>query len=131
MSESGTERIAIETALWLEALLFGGTAEELVKMSLTGRVQLISSRVQLDKRIQVLRERLDFSEAALDQVRRFVEDQVEIVELGEAPAAGIPENLPPILRAARIGSAHAIATTDRSNLLSLETFEGIPIVSMA
>ena len=42
MSESGTERIAIETALWLEALLFGGTAEELVKMSLTSRVQLIS-----------------------------------------------------------------------------------------
>ena len=29
MSETEGERIAIETAIWLEALLFGGSAEEL------------------------------------------------------------------------------------------------------
>ncbi len=131
MSTQEGERIAIETAIWLEALLFGGSAEELIKMSLTGRVRLVGTEVQITRLLEVLRDRLGFSEAALREVRGFVEDQVEIVTPGPQPAAGVLEPLPPILQAARHGSVTAIATTGRSSLLSLESFEGIPIVSMA
>lgn len=131
MSETEGERIAIETAIWLEALLFGGSAEELVKMAMTGRVRLVCSEAQIDRLLAVLRDRLQFSATALAEVRILVEDLVELVVPAALPAAGVPEDLPPILYTARVGAVSAIATTGRSNLLALESFEGIPIVSMA
>ena len=118
------EVIAIDTGIWLEGLLYGGSAEELVKMAVTGRVNLISSEGLLDKLARTLERRLGFSEAAIDQVRQFVRECTIMVDDGDVDFEG-PH---PVLELAHRAGATAIATTDNSELLRRKTYLGIPIV---
>ena len=124
------DRIAVEAAVWLEALLYGGPAEELVKMGLTGRIHIISTDLEVERLLAALCRRLGFSEAAAAEVRTFIEDCAEILPVVTPPAAGQPDETPSILQAARAAEVNAIATTGRSRLLELGDFEGIPIVSV-
>ena len=125
------EKIAVDTAIWLEALLYGGSAEELIKMAITHKVELIMTEPQFDDLAQALSNSLQFSVEAIAQVRRFIEECAEILP-GRAlqPASGAHE-LPEILHLARESDASAIATTERSILVQMGDFEGIPIVVVA
>jgi predicted nucleic acid-binding protein len=125
------DKIAVDTAIWLKALLFGGSAEELIKMSLTGKVEVLTTDVQFADLARVLSERLGFSETAIAEVRIFMESATTLVEAPALPAAGPGENLSPLLRVARESQVSAIATCDRSKLMGMNEFEGIPIVTVS
>lgn len=130
-SEAGeTDLIAIDTGVWLQGLLFGGTAEDLVRMAVIESVRLVTSERLLRDLAEVLAAPLAFSAAAIDEVLRFVRDCTLVIDDDEeARVQG--DGAPALLRVARRAQASAIATTERSPLLALRAFDGIPIVAVA
>ncbi len=128
------DKIAVDTSIWLKALLFGGSAEELIKMSLTGKVEVLTTDIQFADLALVLREKLGFSATAIAEVKLFMESATTIIKTSDEPAAGPAAGpggvLSPLLRAARESQVNAIATSERSKLMGLDEFEGIPIVTV-
>lgn len=125
------DKIAVDTAIWLKALLFGGSAEELIKMAVTGKVEILTTEAQFEDLKQVLQNRLNFSDTAVAEVRTFMETATTLVKTPEEPAAGPGERLSPLLRAARHSKVSAIATSDGARFAGIEDFEGIPIVTVS
>ena len=125
------DRIAVDTSIWLKALLFGGSAEELINLALTGKVEILTTETQFADLANILSHRLKFSETSIAEVRKFIESVATIVRVATEPAAGPGDEMSTLLRAARDSQATAIATSDNSKLNSLEEFEGIPIVTVS
>ncbi|MFT7617562.1 MAG: putative PIN family toxin of toxin-antitoxin system [Planctomycetota bacterium] len=125
------DRIALDTSLWLKALLFGGSAEELINLAMTGKVEILTTETQFTDLARVLSQRLDFSETAIAEVRNFIASVASIVTVTTEPAAGPGDEMSTLLRAARDSKATAIATSDSSKLNGLKEFEGIPIVTVS
>ena len=128
---SPVDRIAVDISIWLRALFFGGSAEELIKMALTGKVEILTTEVQFDHLAAVLRQKLGFSEAAIGEVRRFMESATTLLPSPAAPATGPAADISPLLQAARDSQASAIATSHASKLMGMADFEGIPIVTVS
>ena len=134
------EVLAVDNGIWLAGLVYGGSAEELIKLGITGRVSLVTCESLLEELVQILRDVLLFSEAAIEQVRVFIDECAEILrDVGSVahlnghravPAAG-PFLQHPVLELATRSQATAIATTERSPLTSLGDWQGIPIIPMA
>ncbi len=125
------DKIAVDISIWLRALFFGGAAEELIKMALTGKVEILTTEAQFDDLATVLRQRLGFSEAAIGEVRRFVENATTLLPSPAVPASGPAADISPLLQAARDSRASAIATSHASKLMGMADFEGIPIVTVS
>ena len=129
MSDVGEgETIAVDTAIWLDGLLFGGSSEELVKLGMTGRVRLVTSEILLGELADVLQRKLGYSDAAVREVLRFIREVAEVHDdlLDAAPAAGVPRGA--VLDIARRAGATCVATTDGSALAPLDIHDGIPII---
>ncbi len=125
------DRIAVDTAIWLKALLFGGSAEELIKMAVTGKVEILTTEAQFEDLKRVLQDRLNFSDTAVAEIREFMESATTLVKTPEEPAAGPGERLSPLLQAARLSNVSAIATSDGARFMGIQDFEGIPIVTVS
>ena len=72
--------VVVGARIWLTGLMFGGVAEELLKTGISRRQRLLTTERSVQELTVVLRDRLGFSEPALDQVRQFVNDCAEIVD---------------------------------------------------
>ena len=120
--------VAVDNGIWLDALFFGGSSEDLVRLAIMGRVRLLTSETLLAQLGLVLARRLAFSEPAVAQVFRFVRECSDV--LPDAGANG-SEAVHPTLEVASRGQATAIVITQRSRLSHLGEFQGIPIVSMS
>ncbi len=79
MKKSPTDIIVLDTDVWIDALLYGGAGEELVRMALGQGVTLVTSDTLVDDLIIQLRDRLGFSVNALHQARRFVVDCAQVI----------------------------------------------------
>jgi putative PIN family toxin of toxin-antitoxin system len=124
------ERVAVDTGVWLDGMLRGGTAGELVRMAISRRIQLVTSEALLEELVHAVRTRLDFSEKAAAQLRHMVRECALMV-----PPAVAADDAPPdrdtVLEVARRAGATAIATVHRPDLLKLGSYFGIPIVEIA
>lgn len=122
---SDGETIVVDTAVWMDALLFGASSEELVKLGVTGRVRLISSELLLGELADVLQRGLDYSDAAVREVLRFVRDTAHVIDDLDVPAAGISHNI--VFSVARQAGATCVATTEGSRLPPTD----IPVFTIA
>lgn len=131
------DRIAVDTGVWLEGLIFGGAAEDLVKGAVLGRVTLLTSEPLLAELVGVLRRDFEFSETAATQLARWVREVSEVVHHAAMVEAGAEADLngsapdcgaAAVLRAAERGGATAIATTHRRAHAALQDHGGIPVV---
>ncbi|HGY93012.1 MAG TPA: hypothetical protein ENK43_17750 [Planctomycetes bacterium] len=139
MSAPTPQVLAVDNGVWLSGLIYGGPAEELIQLGVTGGVRLVTTQSMIDSMVRILRERLGFSEAALEQVVQFIRECAEVLEDtvppdGDAastlrPAAGPGEYA--VLDAADRGEASAIAVAGPSPLQQMPTWQGIPIVPLA
>lgn len=76
-----SERIAVDTGVWLHGLLHGGGAEELMKMAVTGKIRLLTSEVLLEELARLVRTNLDFSENAIRELLKTVRDCAVVIPL--------------------------------------------------
>ena len=129
-TENPAELIAVDTGIWIEGLLYGGPAEELVKMAVSQSIKLMTCESMLLELSQVLQDGLSFSPAGAREACRFVRDCATVVKDDEGPAAGPNDPRASLLKISVEHGATAIATTERSRLLRLDQHEGIPIVSI-
>lgn len=131
MSELGDgDTIAVDTAVWMDALLFGGSSEELVKLGMTGRVRLVTSEILLGELAELLQRGLDYSDAAVHEVLRFIRDTAEVHDDLDAAAAGAGVPREAVLDIAHRAGATCVATTDGSALAPLDGRGGIPVISI-
>lgn len=128
-SEPTTDLIAIDTGVWLEGLLFGGAAEELVHMAVAEQIRLITSESLVEDLRSILERRLDFSPRAATAVVAFVRTCAEVLP-DLAPASGPPDPHARLLRLAEASGADAVFTTERSRIHGLAGRSEVPVVSI-
>lgn len=113
MRKSPTDIIAVDTDVWLDALLYGGAGEELVRMALGQGVSLVTSDTLLDELMSQLKTRWDFSDRALFQARRFITDCAEVI-VDDAQLLRTAEAVASVRGATAIATLNAGRTTSLS-----------------
>ncbi len=139
MSASTPQVLAVDNGVWLTGLIYGGPAEELIQLGVTGGVTLVTTESMIQSMIRILRDRLGFSEAALEQVVVFIRECAVVLEDTPTPDGDVVPVLQPacgpgayaVLEAANRGEASAIAVAGPSPLQQMPTWQGIPIVPLA
>lgn len=124
-------RVVFDTNVLVAALVFpGGQGDAALRRVVEGRDQLVLSRAILGELLEVLGRKFARDAEELAHVAVFVSDLATVV----APkrrlrvAKDDPDNR--ILECALAGKAQAIVTGDKG-LLALESFEGIPLMTLA
>lgn len=129
-------RIVIDTNLLVSGVISQGLPRRLLDGALAGAFELCTSQVLLDELLEVL-SREKFA-ARLKQAKLsphgFVDDLRKIaVVVSPAAVPRVVERDPDddhLLAAAVIGHADLIASGDKRHVLSLGSYQGIPIVSV-
>lgn len=124
-------RVVFDTNVLVAALVFpGGQGDAALRRVVEGRDQLVLSRAILGELLEVLGRKFARDAEELAHVAVFVSDLATVV----APRRRLrvvrddPDNR--ILECALAGKAQAIVTGDKG-LLALESFEGIPLMTLA
>ena len=124
-------RVVFDTNVLVAALVFpGGQGDAALRRVVEGRDQLVLSRAILGELLEVLGRKFARDAEELAHVAVFVSDLATVV----APRRRLrvvrddPDNR--ILECAQAGKAQAIVTGDKG-LLALESFEGIPLMTLA
>ena len=113
MKKLPTDVIAVDTDVWLDALLYGGAGEELVRMAMGSGVSLVTSDTLVDKLLIELKGQLDFSNDALHQARRFITDCSQVI-VDDGGLLATVQDVAAASGATAIASLHAGRTTSLS-----------------
>jgi uncharacterized protein len=122
-------RIVADTNVYISALNFGGTADEILVLGRTGAVDVFISEPILDEVADVLARKFRWSAARIREARRAIRSFTSMVtpdEVIDVIREDEPDNR--ILECAVAAEAEAIITGDH-HLLKLKRFRGIVIVS--
>lgn len=121
-------RVVFDTNVLVSATVFGGAPRLALVAAIEGRVQLVTSRTLLDEYERVLRDKFAFAPAAARGARGELEALSELVEPEPIPPTSRDADDDLFLAAAWVGGCDAIVSGD-DDLLVLESYEGIPIVT--
>ncbi len=121
-------RIVLDTNVLISAILFpGGPPEQVLRLAIEGRVELVTSATLLTEYARVLTEKFAHSESqASERVRRIVsiaeivKPQERVEEIAEDPEDDR------VLEAALAAEAQIIVSGDK-HLLRLRSWKGIPV----
>lgn len=122
----------LDTNVYISAVLFGGPPANLLALARAGIIELIVSPPILKEIVGVLRHKFGFTASQATAVVREIQSVAQTI--GPTTRLTViredePDNR--VLECAVAGGAHFIASGDRRHLLSLKTFEGIPICTPA
>jgi putative PIN family toxin of toxin-antitoxin system len=125
-------RVVADTNVLVSALIFpGGAPEEVYRLVLEGRIELVTSRPLLAELGRVLVEKFGWAperaEEAVEQVIRVAEIVIPSERVSEIAADPADDR---VLEAAAEGSAAVIVSGD-GHLLELGTWRGIAIRTLA
>lgn len=126
-------RIVIDTNLLLSAFLWGGTPQRLIEAVRSHAAELVLSPALLDEFASVIaRPKFATILARTTRTPASLVAHLRTLSVVHAPALPQPVCRDPmddiVLACARAAQAHLIASGDE-DLLSLQQFEGIPIVT--
>lgn len=122
-------KAVFDTNIFISAIIFGGNPKYCLELARKGEIKLISSRAILLELAKKLREKFLWEEG---QIAELVEGLLVFIYL-VSPRKNLnvikedADNR--ILECALEGTVGFIVSGDKKHLLSLEKFEGIPIVS--
>lgn len=121
-------RVLLDTNVVVSAILFGGIPRQLLEAALAGDLDLVTSPPLLAELERVLIRTFGFPSTMAASIRAELEALGDIVE--PAPPRHVTRTAADdlVLATAAGGAAEVIVTGDKE-LLSLKTYEGIPIES--
>ncbi len=125
-------RVVLDTNVYISAALFGGPPANLLALARAGVIELIVSPPIIKEISGVLRHKFGFTASQTSTVVREIQSLARTVD-PPSRLRVIQEDDPDnrVLECAVAGEAQFIASGDRRHLLSLKTFEGIPICTPA
>jgi uncharacterized protein len=124
-------KVVFDTNIYISALITqGGRAEEAWMLALEGRVEVYTSAAILSETAGKLREKFHWDDEWIKRAVRHIAVVARVVKPDARFAILKDEPDNRILECARHTGAEVIVTGDR-HLLSLVSFEGIRIVTLA
>ena len=135
MGDSSTSDIlAVDNSVWLSGLMYGGSAEELIRCGMAGQVTLVTGKALVAELMRTLRNDLRYSERAVEEVANAIQDCATVYDdagVVNGIAAGPSIGSASILSLAKLAGATAIATMSGTKLERMGEHETIPIVTIA
>lgn len=123
-------RVVADTNIYISAIVFGGTCEEILALARAGVMELFFSPAIRDELRSVLRHTFEWPEPQVGEALAEVTALASLVR-PSVRLSGILvcEQDHRILECALAAAADFLVTGDKKHLQSLQTFRGIPIVS--
>ena len=123
-------RVVADTKIFVSALLFGGTPEQVFLAGLRGEIQLLTSLPLLKELEKVLKEKFKLSKDLVREIIEEVRGVAEIVEVSShIEVISYPDEDNRVLECAVDGKADFIVTGDTRHILPLKEYSGIKILS--
>jgi len=123
------QKVVFDTNIFISAIIFGGNPRQCLELARKGEIELIGSRAILLELSRKLSDKFLWEDP---QVTELIEGLLVFTRLA-SPKKKIrvikEEADNRILECALEGKANFIVSEDKKHLLSLEKFEGIPIVN--
>jgi putative PIN family toxin of toxin-antitoxin system len=123
-------RVVLDTNVLISAVVFQGLPASIVEHARVGSFRLILSPQLLEELRRILREKFQYTDAAIHKAEVSLRDVSEVVEPRETVSlitAEPSDNR--VLEAAMMGKADMIVTGDHAHLIPLGSFQSIPIVT--
>ena len=122
--------VLLDTNVLISGILFRGLPRSLLERAIRGELDLVTSPSLLDELERILTDEFRFPPEVARMVRGELATLAEMVVPEEVPTVSRDPDDDQVLAAAVAGGARAIVTGDR-DLLALETYRGITILSPA
>jgi uncharacterized protein len=123
-------RVVFDTNVFISAFEYGGVPRAALLLASAGGFEICTSAALLAELEEVLRDRFEYSEQMLGEIRIRLDGLCRVVEPTEGVTACSDSDDNRVLECAIAANAGAIVTGDRA-LLRLDPFRGIRIVSPA
>ena len=123
-------RVLLDTNVLISGILFRGLPRSLLERAIRGELDLVTSPSLLDELERILTDEFRFPPEVARMVRGELATLAEMVVPEEVPTVSRDPDDDQVLAAVVAGGARAIVTGDR-DLLALETYRGITILSPA
>jgi putative PIN family toxin of toxin-antitoxin system len=123
-------RVLLDTNVVLSAILTDGRARTLLRSVIRGERTVVTSPFLLNELEGLLVRKFGFTAEAARATRMEFEALAEVVDPKDVPRVSRDEDDDHVLPAALTGAVDALVTGD-GDLLTLGTYEGIPIVPPA
>lgn len=124
-----TKSVVFDTNIFISAIIFGGNPRRCLELARNGEVELFSSRAILLELAEKLREKFLWDETEIREVIEGLLIFGRVVSPEKKVKKAKDEDDNQILECALEAKADFIVSGDKKHLLSLEKFEGIPIIS--
>lgn len=123
------KKVVFDTNIFISAIIFGGNPRQCLELARTGGIELVSSRAILLELAGKLREKFLWNDPEINEAIEGLLVFVNLVSPANILKIAKDASDNRILECALEAKADFIVSGDKKHLLSLEKFEGIPIIS--
>lgn len=123
------KRVVFDTNIFISAIIFGGNPRQCFELARTGGVELLLSRAILLEFARKLRDKFLWNDSEIKELIEGILVFARLISPEKKIKIAKDEDDNRILECALKGKADFIVSGDKKHLLSLEKFEGIPIIS--
>jgi len=124
--------VALDTNVYISAILFGGTPEKIRKLSKEKKIELLVSEAIIAEVAEVLRKKFNWESWQISQVINDIRETATLVIPHQTlSVVKKDEDDNRILECGVEGKAQYIISGDKRHLLSLKQYQGIRILSPA
>ncbi|MDW7738869.1 MAG: putative toxin-antitoxin system toxin component, PIN family [Bacillota bacterium] len=125
-------RVVADTNVYISAILFGGKPEEIIKLALEEKIELIISGDILAEMAYILRSKFKWSNYQVNQLLAMLQETVMLVTPQQRlKVIKDDEKDNRVLECALEGKADYIISGDKRHLLPLKEFQTVRIVDPA
>ena len=123
-------KVAVDTNIYISAVLFGGKPEEIRKFARGGKIELLISEITLAEIADVLKRKLNWFDWQISELIKDIRN-ITILVTPTLPLSVIKKDEPDnrVLECAVEGKAQYIVSGDEHHLQPLKEYQGIQILS--